>query len=197
MKSMASHSKEIGDFQNFGVISCANTVDVVFSEYLKTVLIEEKSWAAYQVIIADQATHTDASSPSLDNKSSIPQTTLGEHIANIEYELDAGLHAGGKSRQVQDIRSVPLGENVLVKVELTNPLPVSITVENLSLELESVNPCESMAFSPKYVSLKVAPGQSTTLILSAAPKCEGIFKISSATWTLNESSIAVGGKLVS
>jgi hypothetical protein len=196
IKSTASSLQEIGDFQNFDKISCANTVDIAFSEYLKTILIEEKSWAAYQVIIADQASHFDPSSSSLDSKASIPQTALGEHIANIEYDLDAGLNVGGKSRQVQDHRSVPLGENVLVKVELTNPLPVSITVENLSLELESVSSSTLTEFTPQHVSLKLAPGQSSTLILSATPKLEGTFRISSATWTLNESSIAVGGKSV-
>ena len=93
--------------ENYGSsLYYAQSSDLMRSEYYKIMLQEEKSWTADQIISTDILKNKLANiNPDLNANlmPSLPipnsSITLAEHLANVEFDLQAGLGPNGRLTQ--------------------------------------------------------------------------------------------------
>ncbi|RYH31676.1 hypothetical protein EON65_02190 [archaeon] len=89
--------------------------------------------------------------------------------------------AKAKDDFVTQKRSVPLGEKVWCKVQMTNKLPIDLTLSNLCLGIDRGD-----CFAIKQVQSRLNADQTVEVLLQAEPKVAGSFKLTNMQWSLSE-----------
>eukprot|EP01034_Spumella_vulgaris_P025924 gene25924-32432_t len=150
-----------------GASNNMNSQSSSMAEEMRVMLDLERQW------VDEQA------SPS--SSDAVEQRTLSDKIAEAELDLFRLKASGRQTSGPAGVVRIPLGEDISVRLKLSNKLPVDLQLTRVCLVIE---PQEQ--FHSSEVNLLLSPESTSELVLSAAPQKIGKYNVDSARWNLSD-----------
>jgi hypothetical protein len=106
-------------------------------------------------------------------------TLCAERFIAAESEIQSEMKSNSMAKYSGGAR-IPLGEQVVIRIHVLNPLPIELSLKNLMVNMDN-----NESFKSHALNVVIPSGETRVVSLTSTPTQLGKFKVSNTSWELS------------